>query len=79
MMTNVTENGIQKCHQYWKAATGKKATFAHLRVKTDYVDVQNDWTVTSLRLKNLQVNLTINHSCNQQIELNYLNTVWKNA
>lgn len=70
MMTNVIESGRIKCHQYWEREEGKQATYGHLLVKTEKVEIKENWTTTSLRIRNLKVKSTKFVAKNLNLKLN---------
>lgn len=70
MMTNVVENGRMKCHQYWEREESKQATYGHLLVITEKVELKENWTTSSLRIMNLKVKTTKFSAKNLNLKLN---------
>lgn len=56
MLTNNVEVSGTKCLQYWPLDAGASLVYGNFKVKTLRVDVEIDYTVSTLELKNLVVN-----------------------
>lgn len=59
MTTRVMERGRVKCGQYWETDEGGVAQYDNYRIQTTSTESKEDFTVVSLELTNLKVNLLI--------------------
>lgn len=55
MLTGVVEGGAAKCHQYWEPAEGASAEHGSFEITTIGVESNEDYLISSLKLKNLKV------------------------
>lgn len=49
------ERGRVKCHQYWESIVDESCNYGNFNVRTSAIDSNEDYTVTSLIIKNLKV------------------------
>lgn len=59
MTTRVMERGRVKCGQYWEPTENSSLEFGNFHVRTISIEINEDYTVASLELKNLKVRLII--------------------
>ena len=57
MTTRVMERGRVKCGQYWDSVESNIIEFGNFRIRTVSIDTKEDYTVASLELTNLKVNI----------------------
>lgn len=50
------ERSRVKCHQYWESNVDESCDYGNFSIKTTHVDSNDDYTVTSLEIKNSKVN-----------------------
>lgn len=55
MTTRVMERGRVKCGQYWEPTENSSLEFGNFHVRTLSIEINEDYTVASLELKNLKV------------------------
>lgn len=55
MTTKTMERGRVKCHQYWESTVDESCVYGSFTVKTTAVDSNEDYTVTSLEIRNSKV------------------------
>lgn len=55
MTTRVLERGRIKCGQYWETQEGNNCVYGNYNVRTLNVELNEDYTVSSLELTNLKV------------------------
>lgn len=55
MTTDVEEEGIAKCHQYWERSAGDSIVYANFMIETTLVESNEGYTVSTLEVKNLKV------------------------
>lgn len=64
MTTRAMERGRVKCGQYWETDVGGVAEYENFRIKTTHLDSKEDYTVTSLELTNIKVNIIFHQYLN---------------
>lgn len=55
MTTKTMERGRVKCHQYWESTVDESSVYGSFTVKTTAIDLNEDYTVTSLEIRNSKV------------------------
>lgn len=59
MTTKTMERGRVKCHQYWESTVDESCVYGSFTVKTTAVDSNEDYTVTSLEIRNSKVRVKL--------------------
>jgi tyrosine-protein phosphatase non-receptor type 9 len=55
MTTKTMERGRVKCHQYWESTVDESCEYGPFTVKTTHIDSNEDYTVSTLVIKNSKV------------------------
>ncbi|XP_072390947.1 tyrosine-protein phosphatase non-receptor type 9 [Diabrotica undecimpunctata] len=58
MTTRAMERGRPKCHQYWEPEVGWETTYGQFGVKTESIETDKDYTVTTISLTNIKTEET---------------------
>lgn len=78
MTTRAMERGRPKCHQYWEPDVGAEVIYGQFLVKTEAIETDTEYTVTTISLTNNKVSiiimtslLNINIMFNTKIVMNF--------
>lgn len=59
MTTKTTERGRVKCFQYWDSKPDESSVYGIFETKTTAVETNEDYTVTSIEIKNIKVSQVV--------------------
>lgn len=57
MTTKTMERGRVKCFQYWHSTPDESCVYGNFQARTTAVETNEDYTVTSIEIKNIKVSL----------------------